>query len=129
MAPYDVLIVGRGPAGLSAALTLVRQHHTVAVFDTNDSRALPSLQLHGYSGSENKSPLEHIKALRREIEMYPGYTAINDEVVKLAKAEDGFQAITSNNQPYSGKKVVLASGVVSKFPDLDGYTECWGKGM
>jgi len=129
MSFVDVIIVGGGPAGLSAALTLVRQRHTVLVFDTDECRAKPSSLLHDIPGFENKTPVEAIATAREELKVYDCYTAHNVEVTSLKAIDGGFQATDKNGATYNGKKVILANGVVTVFPNVPGYAECWGKGM
>ncbi|KAH7303620.1 hypothetical protein B0I35DRAFT_497827 [Stachybotrys elegans] len=116
MSLVDVLFIGGGPAGLSAALTPVRQHHTVVVFDINDSRALPSAKLYGISGAEGKSPMELINHLRGELTAYDDYTAVNIEVTHVKKVDSGFKATDKNEKAYHGKKLILASGAYTKDP-------------
>ncbi|KAI1421992.1 hypothetical protein F5Y12DRAFT_661116 [Xylaria sp. FL1777] len=129
MSFVDVLIVGGGPAGLSAALTLVRQRHTVLVFDTNECRAEPSRHLHGVTGWENKSPAEYLAYARNELKAYDCFTTSDVEVTELKAIDGGFQATDKNGATFNGKKVILANGVISVFPNIPGYADCWGKGI
>ncbi|KAI1170434.1 thioredoxin reductase [Nemania sp. FL0916] len=117
MSIVDVLIVGGGPSGLSAALTLVRQRHTVRVFDIDDCRASPSPHLHAVTGCEH------------ELEAYDCFTLNKVEVTNLKAIGEGFEATDSDGATYTGRKVILANGVVSRFPQIDGYADCFGKGI
>ncbi|CAJ2500730.1 Uu.00g035830.m01.CDS01 [Anthostomella pinea] len=129
MSLVDVLIVGGGPSGLSAALTLVRQKHSVLLFDTSECRAAPSYLLHGHSGSDNQSPADYLKHARGELEAYSSFALSSVNITGLAKINGGFQATDETGTKYMGKKVILASGVVSIFPIIRGYVDCWGKGI
>lgn len=129
MSSVDVLIIGGGPSGLSAALTLVRQNHTVILFDINEGRAGASHYLHGIVGSDHKAPGSYLEGAFRELRPYKCFTLSDVEVTSLAETDGGFQATDKTGAIYRGKKVILANGVVSMFPDIPGYADCWGKGM
>jgi gliotoxin/aspirochlorine biosynthesis thioredoxin reductase len=129
MSFVDVLIIGGGPAGLSAALTLVRQRHTVLLFDTNECRANPSYRIHGYTSFDRKPPSEYLEHAYAELKPYDSFTKVAVEVTNLAKVDSGFEATDSAGKKYSGKKIILAHGVIDKLPDIPGFAEAWGKGM
>jgi thioredoxin reductase len=126
---YDVLIIGGGAAGSSAAQTLVRQRHTVKLFDTQSYRFDPSYILHGLTGSDNLTPKQYIGKLHGELTAYKDYSFSNVEIVKLAKVDALFQATDKAGKTYLGRKVILAQGVSAIFPAVEGYEACWGKGM
>lgn len=128
---YDALIIGGGPAGSSAALTLVRQRHTVLLFDTGKYRFSPSLYLHGCSGSDHQTPTELIQNAHNECEKYEDFNLKHAEIVALKKINDDnvFEAKDKDGNAYRGRKVILANGVSSVFPQIEGYEICWGKGM
>ena len=64
---YDVVIVGGGAAGLSAALVLTRARRLVAVVDTGEPRNAPAAHMQGFQGSDGKPPGELLEAGRREV--------------------------------------------------------------
>lgn len=129
MSFVDVLIIGGGPSGLSAALTLVRQNHTVILFDVDEGRAGASKCLHGQTGWDHRTPAEYIKFARNELKPYKCF-AVNDvEATSLTQIGGGFQVIDKTGADYKGKKVILANGVISVFPEIPGYVDSWGKGM
>ena len=127
----DVLIIGAGPAGLAAALTLARQRHTVIVFDSGRYRCDPAREFNIVPTWEHKAPQDYLRAARAEVSRYETVQLEAVEVVALAKNEDTgvFEASDAKENKYKGRKVILASGVQEIFPDIAGYKECWGKGM
>ncbi len=69
---YDVVVVGGGAAGLSAALTLSRARRSVLVVDAGEPRNAPAGQVHNYLGREGTPPGELYGIGRAEVERYGG---------------------------------------------------------
>ena len=69
---YDVVIVGGGPAGLSAATALARSRRTVLVLDSGHPRNAPAGHLHNFLSRDNTSPLELVAIGRSEVESFGG---------------------------------------------------------
>jgi thioredoxin reductase len=126
---YDVLIIGGGGAGSSAAQTLVRQRHTVKVFDTQKYRFDPSYTLQGLTAADGLTPKQYISKTHSELSSYVDYSVSNVEIVKIEKTDSLFKAIDNAGEAYLGRKVILAQGVSHTFPALDGYEAAWSKGM
>jgi thioredoxin reductase len=69
---YDVVVVGGGPAGLSAAVALTRSRRTVLVVDSGEPRNAPAAQVHNYLGREGIPPGDLLAAGRAELAGYGG---------------------------------------------------------
>src|SRR3954470_23560014 len=83
---YDVVVVGGGAAGLSAALVLGRARRQVAVIDAGAPRNAPADHMHGFLSRDGLAPAQLLAAGRAELETY-GVEVIEDDVVE---AHPGF---------------------------------------
>ena len=131
MSSFDVLIVGAGPAGLAAALALCRQLYRTVVFDSGKYRNSVSKHMHTVPSWDHRDSKDFRAAARKEIlSRYHTTTFVDQGVESLQhKAAGGgtFEATTSDGKTYTGKKVIVATGVKDIYPDIPGYAECWGR--
>lgn len=127
---FDVLIVGGGFAGLSAAGTLARQLHTIVVFDSGSYRNARSKHLHMMPTWDHQDPESFRAATRADLERYDTVELCKTEIDTIAKGNDAvFEAKDSSGRRWRGRKVILANGVGEQFPALPGYDECWARAM
>ena len=131
MVGYDVLIVGGGPAGLSAATALVRQLHSSVLFDSGSYRNAAAKHMHSVPTWDHKDPEEFRASARRDLlARYQDIVHLEDTgITAIKRIDGGFEATDQSGKIWQGKKVILATGVKDEFPSIDGYAECWGKVM
>lgn len=124
----DAAIVGGGPAGLQAALTLARARRTVAVFDApSPARNAASHGVHNFIGIEGMAPAEVARVARAQIEAVGGVSFRAAEVTNVERAGDGdFVVTTGAGERLGARHAVLAFGHRDEHPDVPGFAECWG---
>jgi thioredoxin reductase len=123
---YDCLIVGAGPAGLSAALMLGRCRRRVLVCEAGESRNARSQGLHNYLTRDGIAPLEFLRLARKEVEEYPTIEFLQAEVIDARRTTDSFTVALSDRTELSARKLLLATGVVDELPDIAGLQPLYG---
>lgn len=127
---YDVIIVGAGPAGLSAALMLGRCRRSVLVCDTGQPRNRASHALHGYLTRDGIAPREFLAIGRRELSQYLTVEFRDVEVEFASCRSDGrFEVVLADGARVESRKLLLATGVSDKLPDVEGLRDLYGRSV
>lgn len=125
---YDVVVVGGGPAGLSAALVLGRACRSVLLCDSGEGRNAPAEGVHGFLGQDGTSPAE-LRRIGRE-QLRPYDVRLHDgAVVDARKVEGGFEVTLDDGQDVACRKLILATGMTDVLPEIPGLRELWGKSV
>jgi len=132
MNSYDVLIVGGGAAGLSAALVLARALRSVLVVDAGHPRNARAAHMQGYLGHDGLPPSELLAAGRQEASGYGAQllTASVTSVERLETSDNGgpgFEAILDKGDPVRARRVLVTTGLVDEISDIPGLRERWGR--
>lgn len=122
---YDVVIVGGGPAGLSAALILGRSRRRVLVCDSGTPRNAASSALHGYLTRDGMPPLELLRLGRQELRQY-GVELREIAVTGAHRNGDGFDVTLHGADGVRARMLLLATGVRDELPAVEGIDECYG---
>jgi thioredoxin reductase (NADPH) len=125
--PYDVAVVGGGPAGLSAALWLARYLHRVVVVDSGDPRNWETRGINGYLGHPRiRSP--ELRALGQKECMQYGVEFVSG-VVDTAINETGelFAVCLRDGTTIEAHRILLAIGIKDFWPDIPGLESCYGE--
>ena len=120
---HDVVVVGGGAAGLSAALMLGRARRSVVVVDQGRPRNLEAPHMHGVLSRDGMSPVDFLEHGRAEARKY-GVTFVEGEVTGIEPAVDGFTV--RGPRDVRAKRVVVATGLVDVLPDIPGVRDLWG---
>jgi thioredoxin reductase len=123
--PFDVVVVGGGPAGLSAALVLGRCCRTVLVIDAGNPRNVRSQGVHGFITREGCRPTELLLLARQDLQPYR-VEFREGTVMGIPRLDRGFRVELIDGSSAECRKVLLATGVVDKLPALAGIEECYG---
>ncbi|MFN8392498.1 MAG: NAD(P)/FAD-dependent oxidoreductase [Bdellovibrionota bacterium] len=126
---HDAVIVGGGAAGLSAALILGRCCRRVLVLDSGMPRNAKSQRMHGFVSRDGIAPLEFIAEARLQLSVYPNVMLVDDTVTSIQKKENYFIVATQSGRVEAAKRVLLATGIVDRIPDLPGFAELFGKSV
>ena len=123
---YDVIIVGGGPAGLSAALVLGRCRRSVLICDAGNPRNIRSHALHGFLTQDGILPSDFLDLAHADLEQYETVSFTEWEVVTASRKTPGFTVTLENGEVKEARRLLLATGVVDEIPPIAGIEEFYG---
>ncbi|HSF97923.1 MAG TPA: NAD(P)/FAD-dependent oxidoreductase [Ornithinibacter sp.] len=129
-AEVDTLVVGGGPAGLSAATVLARSRRSVVVIDAGEPRNASADGVHAFLGHDGLPPGELLARGRDELATYGGRVVPGTAVD--AVAPQGGERVTvtcADGSQWSARHLVVTSGAIDGLPDVPGLAEHWGHGV
>lgn len=125
----DVVIVGGGPAGLSAALCLGRARRSVVVVDSGRPRHAVAEGVHNFVTREGIPPAELRVVAWEQLAAYPAVRRRDGTVVALERRDERWSATCADGAVWSASAVLLATGVVDQHPEIRGYDALWGRSI
>lgn len=123
---FEVILIGGSYAGLSAAMALGRSLRKVLVIDSGKPCNRQTPHSHNFLTQDGEIPNEISKIAKEQVQEYPTVKFYAGLVTNGKKTEDGFQISTRNNDTFTSKKVIFATGIKDIMPKIKGFSECWG---
>jgi thioredoxin reductase len=125
--PYDVVVIGGGPAGLTAALYLARSRRRTLVLDGGQPRNARAAHAHGVFTRDGTPPGELLSDARRQFTSYPDVEFRSVEAAS-AKGEAGcFVVDLANGETVEARRLLFACGVRDDLLPIPGLAELWGQ--
>lgn len=136
---YDVVIVGGGAAGLSAALVLGRTRRRIAVVDASQPRNAPAAHMQGFLGSDGLPPAELLARGRAEVAGY-GVDQISGTVADITQSGTTtaaspistgprFTVTLTDGSALDTRAVLVTTGLRDEIPAIPGVRERWGRDL
>ncbi len=125
----DIVVIGGGPAGLSAALVLGRAGSGVLVCEGGQGGNFSSPASHGLLTRDGASPEELKRLGRAEVERYPSVQFTEARVTQVRVESGALHVTLDSGRSVVARKVILAMGLHDVLPDILGLKSCWGKSV
>jgi thioredoxin reductase len=126
--PFDVAIVGGGPAGLAAALVLGRMRRRVLLLDADDPAHGVSEGVHGLFGHDGTPPLALRRTAQEQLRPYESVTTETVTVEQARVTPSGFSVVAGGTTSEAGV-LLLATGMRYELPRIEGVAELWARGV
>ena len=124
---FDVAVVGGGPAGLSAALSLARARRRVIVFDAGDPRNGVAEHMHGVLGHDGLRPTALLERGRGEVQRHGGIVV--DGRVETVRVGPAGIDVDGPSGVVRARRLIVATGLRDELPEIAGLREQWGRGV
>lgn len=125
---YDAIIIGAGPAGISASLYLIRAKKNILVISKENSSLIKAEKIDNYYGLESLTGKELFDRGIKQAERL-GVNIIKEEVISIDFEDNGKFKVITENKEYMSKNVIIATGTSRKSPNIKGIKEYEGKGV
>ena len=126
---FDVVIVGAGPAGLNAALTLGRCRRRVLLCDRGRPRNAVASHVNGFLSRDGIEPGELRRIGREQLERYDSVQARDIEVIGAECEANHFVVVLADGSRVQSRKLLVTTGLLDKLPDIEGFQQFWGRGV
>lgn len=127
---FDCAIIwGGGHAGLNAALVLGRARRNTILFDNNSPRNAVTQESHGFITRDGVKPNEFRQIAHKEIGRYPSVKYSKREVTSVVKTEASFELVTSKDEQYQSKTIIISTGLKEILPRIDNISDYYGKSL
>lgn len=123
--PYDIVIIGGGPAGLSAALALGRARKSVLLVDGGPRRNAAAVHLHNFVTRDGITPDEFRRIAHEQLAAYPNIGARVDRIASISGTRGAFTLRTAN-AVIEARRIVLCTGMIDEPLPIEGFAELWG---
>ncbi|MFI8401093.1 NAD(P)/FAD-dependent oxidoreductase [Streptomyces sp. NPDC085463] len=124
---YEVVVVGGGAAGLSAALVLGRSRRRTLVVDAGEPRNAPTPHMQGVLSRDGMSPAAYLAAGREEIAAYGVEWRAGRVTGAAPDGRDGFTVTLADGTEIGARRLVVTTGLVDELPEIDGVAGRWGR--
>ncbi|MCB9543943.1 MAG: NAD(P)/FAD-dependent oxidoreductase [Myxococcales bacterium] len=125
---FDVIIVGGGYAGLSAALQLGRARRDVLVIDAGERRNRSAAHAHGFLGHDGEAPDAIAARGRADVSKYETVRFLDGKATAPRAIADGFE-VQVDGKPHAARRLILATGVKDELPLIPGLWARWGRSV
>lgn len=127
---FDCIVIGGGPSGLSASLTLGRARRNIALFDDGTNRNKVTHESHGFITRDGIKPQEFKEMALKELENYPSISYFNTTITEVMKDIESERYIvkTKDEKEFVTEKIILATGIQEIF-SVQGVRQYYGKSL
>lgn len=126
---FDAIIVGGSYAGLSAAMALGRSLKKVLVLDSERPCNAATPHSHNFLTRDGETPAAIAALARQQVACYNTVQLLTDPAVRATASHNRFIIETLSGAAFEGRKLIFATGIKDLLPDINGFSECWGRSV
>ncbi len=126
--PYDVVIAGGGPSGLSAALALGRARKRVLLCDAGPRRNAAAEHIHNFITRDGTPPDDFRRAGREQLAAYPN-VEVRDAHIDGVSGSKGQFGVAIGTDRVEARRVILCTGMIDEMLPIDGFRALWGSSI